>query len=57
MLGFILNVQLITCCFVSVPDFTVDDLLRLKATLVDLEEEIDKIDVPYNSKGITKPGM
>ncbi|XP_060608338.1 regulator of telomere elongation helicase 1-like [Ruditapes philippinarum] len=41
----------------ELPDFTVDDLLRLKATLVDLEEEIDKIDVPYNSKGITKPGM
>lgn len=39
------------------PDFTLDDLLRLKSILVDLEVEIDKIEVPNNGKGITKPGM
>lgn len=41
----------------EMPDYTVDDLLRLKSTLLDLEAEIDKIDVPNNGRGITKPGM
>ncbi|KAL4236900.1 Regulator of telomere elongation helicase 1 [Mactra antiquata] len=39
------------------PDFELSDLLKLKAILIDLEEAIDKIDVPKNDKGINKPGM
>ena len=40
-----------------VPDFTLDDILRMKSTLKDLEEQIDLIEVPNNGKGATKPGM
>ncbi|XP_076079932.1 regulator of telomere elongation helicase 1-like isoform X1 [Mytilus galloprovincialis] len=39
------------------PEFTLEDLLRLKATLKDLENKIDEIPVPNNGKGVTKPGM
>ncbi|CAG2219451.1 RTEL1 [Mytilus edulis] len=39
------------------PEFTLEDLLRLKATLKDLENKIDEIPVPSNGKGVTKPGM
>ncbi|KAL3869006.1 hypothetical protein ACJMK2_041741, partial [Sinanodonta woodiana] len=39
------------------PDFNLDDLLRLKATLKDLEEQIDSIEIPHREKGLSKPGL
>ncbi|XP_052274161.1 regulator of telomere elongation helicase 1-like isoform X2 [Dreissena polymorpha] len=40
------------------PDFNLEDILRLKSTLMDLEKEIDKVEVPGGSgKGLTRPGM
>ncbi|XP_061197971.1 regulator of telomere elongation helicase 1-like [Saccostrea echinata] len=38
------------------PEFTLEDVLRLKATFKELEEEIDKIEIPNKEKGVTKPG-
>jgi len=37
------------------PDFVLEDILRLKSTLLDVEKAVDELDVP--SKGLTKPGM
>ncbi|XP_078320008.1 regulator of telomere elongation helicase 1-like isoform X2 [Crassostrea virginica] len=39
------------------PEFTLEDVLRLKSTFKQLEEEIDKIEVPNKEKGLTKPGV
>lgn len=39
------------------PEFTLEDLLRLKATVRDLENKIDEIVLPGNGKGVTKQGM
>lgn len=39
------------------PEFTLEDLLRLKSMLTDLEEKIDAIAVPGNGKGVTKAGI
>ncbi|WAR24753.1 RTEL1-like protein [Mya arenaria] len=41
----------------AMPDFTLDDILRLKSTLVDFEKVIDEVNVPSGGKGLTKPGM
>ncbi|XP_056017158.1 regulator of telomere elongation helicase 1-like isoform X2 [Ostrea edulis] len=39
------------------PEFTLEDVLRLKSTFKQLEEEIDKMEVPNKEKGLTKPGV
>ncbi|XP_046578791.1 LOW QUALITY PROTEIN: regulator of telomere elongation helicase 1-like [Haliotis rubra] len=39
------------------PDFDLDDVLKLKETLRQLEERIDEIHIPGGGQGLTKPGM
>jgi len=51
------SLHTISLCLTVPEDFTLDDILRLKSSLIDFEQEIDKVDVPMNDKGLTKPGM
>ncbi|XP_071118557.1 regulator of telomere elongation helicase 1-like [Haliotis cracherodii] len=39
------------------PDFDLEDILKLKETLRQLEEKIDEIHIPGGGQGLTKPGM
>ncbi|XP_041359589.1 regulator of telomere elongation helicase 1-like [Gigantopelta aegis] len=39
------------------PDFTLEDLIKLKAVLKDLEDSLDTVEIPKNGPGLTKPGM
>ncbi|OWF51735.1 Regulator of telomere elongation helicase 1 [Mizuhopecten yessoensis] len=39
------------------PEFTLEDLLRMKSTLKELEDNLDSMDIGTGSNGVTHPGM
>ncbi|XP_033737799.1 regulator of telomere elongation helicase 1-like [Pecten maximus] len=39
------------------PEFNLEDLLRMKSTLKELEDNLDSLDIGTGSNGVTHPGM